>query len=150
MEKLHQIQKSLNVYSRKYLFSWRYQHDITKLLHSHKKQKGSMEGSLDQVLFAVELEFSKMLVPRLPQHSWNVNIECVRKSTTVFFICDQLLGVLIHLNCISLILMFLTDDAWCKLCNIWLLLCENNSRNITIPALNWRKILLQLLLKTGW
>ena len=25
--------------------------------HSHKKQKDNLEGSLDQVLFAVELEF---------------------------------------------------------------------------------------------
>ena len=44
--------------------------------HSHKKQKDSLEGSLDQVLFVVELEFLKILVPRLPQHTSNVNIEC--------------------------------------------------------------------------
>ena len=54
---------------------------------------------------------------------------------TVFFILDQLLGALIHLNFIILILMFLIDDGWCKLCNIWLLLCENRSRSITIPEL---------------
>ena len=36
------------------------------LKYSHKKQKGSLDGSLDWVLFAVELEFSKILVPRLP------------------------------------------------------------------------------------
>ena len=44
--------------------------------HSHKKQKDSLEGSLDQVLFAAELEFLNILVPRLPQNTSNVNIEC--------------------------------------------------------------------------
>ena len=48
--------------------------------HSHKKRKNSLEGSLDRVLFGAELEFLKMLVPRLPQHAWNVNIECAGKS----------------------------------------------------------------------
>ena len=32
--------------------------------------------------------------------------------------------------------LFLIDDAWCKLCNIWLLLCEISSRSITIPQFN--------------
>ena len=44
------------------------------------KQKDSLEGSLDRVLLAAELEFPKMLVPRLLQHTSNVNIECARKS----------------------------------------------------------------------
>ena len=48
--------------------------------HSHKKRKDSLEGSLDRVLLAAELEFSKILVPRLPQHTSNVNIECAGKS----------------------------------------------------------------------
>ena len=48
--------------------------------HSHKKRKDSLEGSLDQVLLAAELEFPKILVPRLPQHTSNVNIECAGKS----------------------------------------------------------------------
>ena len=43
--------------------------------YSHKKWKDSLDGSLDRVLLATELEFSKMLVPRLPQHTSNVNIE---------------------------------------------------------------------------
>ena len=43
--------------------------------HSHKKQKGSLEGSLDRVSFAAELEFLKILVPRLPHRTSNVNIE---------------------------------------------------------------------------
>ena len=36
---------------------------------SHKKQKDSLEGSLDRVLFVAELEFPKILAPRLPQHT---------------------------------------------------------------------------------
>ena len=48
--------------------------------HCHKKRKDSLEGSLDRVLLAVELEFPKILVPRLPQHTSDVNIECAEKS----------------------------------------------------------------------
>ena len=51
-----------------------------KLPNSHKKRKDSLEGSLDRVLLAAELEFPKILVPRLPQHISNVNIECAGKS----------------------------------------------------------------------
>ena len=42
---------------------------------SYKKQKDSLEGSLDRVSFAAELEFSKILVPRPPQNKSNVNVE---------------------------------------------------------------------------
>ena len=35
---------------------------------------------LDRVLFAAELEFSKILVPRLSQHTSDVNIECAGES----------------------------------------------------------------------
>ena len=51
-----------------------------ELDHSHKKWKDSLEGSLDRVLLAAELEFPKILVPRLPQHTSDVNIECAGKS----------------------------------------------------------------------
>ena len=50
-----------------------------RFYRSHKKQKGSLEGSLDRVLFVTELEFPKILVPRLPQHASDVNIECAGK-----------------------------------------------------------------------
>ena len=40
----------------------------------------SLEGNLDPVLFAAELEFLEIPVPRLPQHISNVNTECVGKS----------------------------------------------------------------------
>ena len=48
--------------------------------HSHKKRKDILEGSLDRVLLAAELEFLKILVPRLLQHTSDVNIECAGKS----------------------------------------------------------------------
>ena len=48
--------------------------------HSHKKRKDSLEGSLDWVSFAAKLEFPKILVPRLSQHSSNVDTECAGKS----------------------------------------------------------------------
>ena len=42
--------------------------------------KDSLEDSLDRILLAAELEFLKILVPKLPQHTSNVNIERARKS----------------------------------------------------------------------
>ena len=77
----------------------------SKIQHSHKKRKDSQEGRLDRVLFAAELEFSKLLVPRLPQNSSNVNIECAGKSKQLYSLCDQFLGSLIYLHFIILILV---------------------------------------------
>ena len=54
-------------------------------------------------------------------------------KATVLFIWEQLLAALIHFD---FIIPILIDDAWCKLCNTWLLLCENNSRSITILELH--------------
>ena len=62
------------------------------LNYSHKKQKDSLEGILDRVLFAAELEFAKILVARLPQNTSNVNIECAGKSKQLYSLCDQPLG----------------------------------------------------------
>ena len=56
--------------------------------HSHKKRKDSLEGSLDRVLFMAKLEFLKILVPRLPQNTSNVNIECAGKSKQLHSLCD--------------------------------------------------------------
>ena len=58
---------------KKYLFNVT---SCLRLDRSHKKRKNSLEGSLDHILFAAELEFPKKLAPRLPQNSSNVNIEC--------------------------------------------------------------------------
>ena len=59
--------------------------------HSHKKRKDSLECNLDRVLFAVELEFPKILVPKLPQNTSNVNTECAES----------------HNNCILYVTSFL-------------------------------------------
>ena len=48
--------------------------------HSQNERTDNLEGSIDQVLFVVELEFLNVLVPRLPQHTSEVNTECARKS----------------------------------------------------------------------
>ena len=63
--------------------------------HSHKTRRDSLEGSLDRVLFAAELEFLKILVPRLLQNKSNVNNKCAGKSKQLYFSCDQLFGTLI-------------------------------------------------------
>ena len=47
-----------------------------KIFHSYENRNDSLEGSLDRVLFVAELEFPKILVPRLSQNSFNVNIGC--------------------------------------------------------------------------
>ena len=50
-----------------------------------------------------ELEFPKILVPRLPQDTLNVNIKCAGKSKQPYSLCDQLLVALIYLHFINLI-----------------------------------------------
>ena len=74
-----------------------------------------MKGSLDQALFAAELEFRKILVSRLPQKISHVNNECIEKLKQQHSLCGQLLEVLIYLHFIVLILMFLIDFDWCEL-----------------------------------
>ena len=61
------------------------------LKHGHNKRKDSLEGSLDRVLFATELKFPKLLVPKLLQNTSNVNTECARKLKQPYSLCDQLL-----------------------------------------------------------
>ena len=74
-------------------------HPILKL--SHKKRKNSLEDSLERVLFTAKLEFSKILVPKLPQNSSKKNIECAGKSKqlySIFSLYDQLLAPLAPLR----------------------------------------------------
>ena len=52
--------------------------------HSHKKRKDCMEDSLDQVLFAAELEFLKILVLGLPQNKSNIKTEYAGKYNCIF------------------------------------------------------------------
>ena len=98
------------------------------LHHIHKKWKDSLEGSLVQLSFVTELEFSKILVPRLPQNISNGITESTR-TLKLYYLSNQLLGVLIYLHFTVPILI---DYAWWKLCNKWLLLFVNNSRSLTL------------------
>ena len=70
--------------------------------HIHKKQKDSLEGSLDRV-FAAKLEFPKILVPRLPKNTSNVNIEFTGKTWLLYFLCHQSLEAQIPLLYCSVI-----------------------------------------------
>ena len=54
---------------------------------SHKKRKDSVEGGLDRVLFAAELAFPKILVPKQPQNTSYVNTEYTEKSEQLYFLC---------------------------------------------------------------
>ena len=48
--------------------------------------KDSLEGSLLWVSFASELEFPKVLVPKLPHNISNVNIESTGKSKQLYYL----------------------------------------------------------------
>ena len=52
-----------------------------------------------------ELEFPQILLPRLPQNTSNLNIECTGKSKQLYPLCDKPLGVLIYLYFVVLILI---------------------------------------------
>ena len=67
--------------------------------------KDSLEDSLDRELLAAELELQKILVPRLPQNTSNVNLEIIGNSEQLFCLCDLLLRALIYLHFIFLILI---------------------------------------------
>ena len=49
------------------------------MYRSHKKREESLEGGLDRILFAAELEFLKIMVPKLTQDTTNVNNDCAGK-----------------------------------------------------------------------
>ena len=76
------IAKGINTSSKKYKKNLL----MGDFNHSHKKRNNSLEGSLDRVLFPAELDFPKILVPRLPQHTSNVNIECAEKLKQLYFL----------------------------------------------------------------
>ena len=104
------------------------------------KFESVQEGSLDRDWFAAELEFPKILVPRIPQYTSNVNIKYARKSEwskQLYYLYGT--SFLQHWYILILLFwyyLFLIEDALRKLCNIWLLLCESNSRSITLPELH--------------
>ena len=55
------------------------------LCHSHEKRKDRLEGSLVRVLFAVELEFSKILAVTLSQNASNVNITPENQTNCIIY-----------------------------------------------------------------
>ena len=69
---------------------------------------------MNQVLIKADLEFTKILLPRLHQNSSNTNPECARKSKQLYSLCDQLLGALIHYFFYPDSNLFLIDYACCK------------------------------------
>ena len=75
------------------------------LVHSHKKQKDILKGSLVRALFAAQLEFPKILIPSLPQNTSNVSTESTGKTKQLYDLYDQLLGALIYLHLTVLILI---------------------------------------------
>ena len=79
---------------------------------NHKKRKHSPEGSLERALFAAELEFPRMPVPRLPQYTSSAIIECAGKSEQPYSLCDQLLVAIMYSFYCSDIILFLIDYAW--------------------------------------
>ena len=74
-------------------------------MHSHKKQKNSLKSSLVLVLFAAEIDFSKILVLSLPQYTLNVSIESSGKSKTLYYLCEKFLRALIYLHFVILVLI---------------------------------------------
>ena len=61
---------------------------------------------------------------------------CRKIKTTVFFMWPASSSTDISSFYCSDINLFLIDYTWCKLCNIRLLLFENNSKSINIQELN--------------
>ena len=75
---------------------------------------------------------------------------CRKIKTTVFFMWPASWRTDISSFYYSDINLLLINYACCKLCNIWLLLFENNSSSYRYTgASHWRKTLVQLLLKIG-
>ena len=120
------------------------------IFHNHKKQNNSLAGSLDRVLIAIELEFPKILVPRLPQNSSNVNIEYAGKPKQLYSISFIILRalylyfIILALICFSLIMPTVNSVIYG---------CSSSktiSGVITIQELHTGgKTLWQLLLKIG-
>ena len=113
---------------------------FSQLIHSHKKGKVSLEGSLVRILFAAELEFPKIQVPRLLQNTSNVNTESTGRSKQLLFVLPTSWSPDIFSFYCSDINLFLTYCAWCKLCNK----CRF-STSTTPGALRWRKNIIAVI-----
>ena len=60
------------------------------MYRSHKKREESLEGGLDRILFAAELEFLKIMVPKLTQDTTNVNNDCAGKLRPIRSVISRL------------------------------------------------------------
>ena len=56
---------------------------VSMLWNSQKKRNYSLENSLVRVLYAAEIELPKIIKPRLPQNTSNLNIESTGKSKKI-------------------------------------------------------------------
>ena len=121
--------------------------------HGRREQPTITVSKMKEKRRSAKSDFSKVLFPDIGKITNRKHWMCWKVSmvkTTVLFICDQLLGELIQSNFIIQLLIY-----------FWLLMPGVNyviygcSSARTTPvslyrSLNWRKTLLQLLLKTGW
>ena len=102
--KVH-IQKNIKITFLLVLYTKLFVLMIGLLSHSHKKWKDSLESSLDRVLLAAELQFLKILVPRLPQRTSDLNIECAGQSEWSKQQCSLHVASFLE-HCYILILLF--------------------------------------------
>ena len=59
-------------------------------MHSPKKRKDGLKDSLDRVLFAPQLEFLKILVPRLRQNLSNLNNVPENQNNFILYVINFL------------------------------------------------------------
>ena len=109
--------------------------------HSIVIRNGSLEGILVRVLFAAKLWFPKILVPRLPKHTSNVNIASTGNSKQRYYLCGQLLGALIYPHFLVLILIWF----WFIMVVVNYAINGCSSSRATLGALHWRKNILAVI-----
>ena len=107
-----------------------------------------LEGILDQVLFAAELKLLKVLVPKLPQNTSNVLIECVWKLKHRYSLCDQPLVALVCLfYCFGIVF-----SIGCSRHSNAIYGCSSlrATPGITLYRSNTGETFLQLFFKVAW
>ena len=90
-------------------------------------RNGKIVGKVAWIGYYLRLNL-KILVPRLPQHTSNVNTECAGNSDWSklqysLYVSHNVTSFLEHWYTFIIyfdINLFLIYDAWCKVCNIWL------------------------------
>ena len=107
----------------------------------NRKRKHSLECNQVEASLAAELEFPKILLPRLPHNTANVNNESTGKSKQLYYLCDQLLGALIYLD--VFVLMLICFKLIMPYVSYAVIGCCSSRTTLG-------KTLLQLLLKIVW